>query len=622
MGVLGDVLVSLVGVLAVVFAPLEAALVVLVAFWLLVPGLLSVPVLPHLVLVNRLVLYALAVRMLFRGGRPGEARGNAFALSPAHGALGVLLAVWFFTGLALAPSSESLNDNIHQWFLALDMAVLFVVVLAAARTLGTTKVVRAVAAVLTVSVAIAFYERITGHGWGHFFFEHLPSRYEAPGADPLQTRGGSNRVTVNAQFALEYGWILASLLPMLVVAAVRWSRARLRRGQWVTRLAPLAPLAAGVAVVFSGSRSAEVAGAAGVVVLLLLAGVNRRLLSWAGVAAALGVIVLVVHPSFFTAPFTSGATDSVNIRLDRIPLLFSLVAGHPFTGQGFSFPPFGIDNGYVSLFITVGMIGLVAWIAVYVAALHASLRGLRAGRGSDDRLLAAACVVGVFELAVACATYDVVSTPESRWTLVAVMALAVATAERVARPVLRRRAWAWRAVLPIAGIFGGLVALNVASTSAAVTLDYDTVISWVDHYSDGATSNYGSQVLGQTGCALMTSPEAVVPGTEIHCLWSPAYYPLGDPTRLIVLVRGPTRAAVAREVAAAQAALARGVYVRGGPTGPVTVGKPALAVTAPLIGGTVGLLTALVVPPWPWSRRRPRRTAGAGAMDVPVLQGN
>jgi hypothetical protein len=109
----------------------------------------------------------------------------------------------------------------------------------------------------------------------------------------------------------------------------------------------------------------------------------------------------------------------------------------------------------------------------------------------------------------------------------------------------------------------------------------------------------------------MTAPDVVVPGTEIHSLWAPVLYPLGDPTRIIVLVRGPTPGAVAREVSRAQAAVARGVYLRGGPTGPVTTGKPALAVTAPLIGASAGLMLALLVPPWPWvaagvARRRAR----------------
>lgn len=622
MGVLGDVLLALAGVLAVAFAPLEGALVVLVAFWLLVPGLLSVPILPHIVLVNRLVLYALAMRMLLRGHQPGEARGSAFALTPAHGALGLLLAVWFFTGVGLTPAGESLNDNIHQWFLALDMAVLFVVVLAVARTLGTWKVVRAVAAVLTVSVAIAYYERITGHGWGSFFFSHLSARYQAPGAQPLQVRGGSHRATVNAQFALEYGWVLASLLPVLVVAAVRWSRSRLERASWLPRLAPLVPLAATVAVVFSGSRSAEVAGVAGLGVLVLLSGANRRLLAWAGLAALLGLAVLAVHPAFFTAAFTNGASDSVNIRLDRIPLLFSMVAGHPFTGQGFAFPPFGVDNGFVTVFITVGMLGLLAWIVLYVTAAHASLRGFRARRGSDDRLLAAACLVGVVELAVACATYDLVSTPESRWTLAVVLALSVATAERVTRPVRRRRAWAWRAVLPVAGIFAGSVAFVLAPVSASETLHYDTVVAWLNRTMDVPTSNFASQTLGRTGCDLMTAPETVVPGTEIDCLWSPAFYPLGDPTRLIVLVRGPTPASVAEEVTAAQVAIARGTYVRGGATGPITTGKPALAVTAPLIGGTAGLVLALIVPPWPWVTRTKRRRHDGEPTAVPARSGS
>ena len=185
MGVPGDLLLAVAGVVAVFAAPLEVAFVVLVAFWLLVPGTLPVPHGPHLVLVDRLILYAFAARLLLRGGRRGQASRGAFRLTGVHGALGVLVVVGFLDGVVLAPGGASVAGDLHAWVYMLDLALLFVVVLAVVRTIGLWPAARAVVALVMVAVAVGFIERLTGHGWSHFFFERLPANDLAPGANLL-----------------------------------------------------------------------------------------------------------------------------------------------------------------------------------------------------------------------------------------------------------------------------------------------------------------------------------------------------------------------------------------------------------------------------------------------------
>src|SRR5580700_10231266 len=138
MGAAGDLLLTLVGVLVVLFGSIEVATGCLIAFWLLVPGLLIVPYGPHFLLVDRLVLWVFALRLLLRSGRPDQPTGRAFALTPLHGAMAALLVAAYTAGVLLAPRSVSLAGDLHAFLFVLDLVVLFVVFLAAVRTIGLT----------------------------------------------------------------------------------------------------------------------------------------------------------------------------------------------------------------------------------------------------------------------------------------------------------------------------------------------------------------------------------------------------------------------------------------------------------------------------------------------------
>lgn len=254
MGPIGVDLLTVAGLLVVIAAPLEIAMGTVLLFWLLVPGLLSIPHFAHILFVDRLVLYGFAARLLARSGRPGEPRGPAYALTPMHAVLGALLVVGWIDGVVLSPANFSLAGNIHGWYSQLDLAVLFVVVLAVARTIGGWRVVRWLVVGVAAAVAVGLFERATGRGWAHFFFEHLPTSYLAAGSSPLQTRGGMARSQGAAEFALEYGWVLVMLLPLAAVATARWARAHRRSNPALSRLGFVLPLAAAAAVFFSGGR--------------------------------------------------------------------------------------------------------------------------------------------------------------------------------------------------------------------------------------------------------------------------------------------------------------------------------------------------------------------------------
>lgn len=601
MGTAGDLALALAGVLAVLLAPLEASFAVLVAFWLLVPGTLVVPHAPHVLLADRVVLYAFALRLVLRHGRPGEPARRAYRLGAVHAALGALLLVGFLDGVALAPPQVSVAGDLHAWLYLLDLAVLFVVVLAVARTLGLWRTVRPVLGALAVVVVIGVAERLTGHGWSHFFFEHLPAGYLAPGADPLQLRGGHVRAQAAAQFALEYGWVLAALLPLGVWGAVRAGRRRpaLAAISW---LLPAGMLAG---VVLSGSRSATIAAVVGGLLFAVVSGADRRLLTvglWVGAAA---LLVVLVDPSLVTGPFsTAAATDPASVRLDRLPELFSLAAHRPFVGvglDGLAGTFGGTDDAYALLYATVGVLGLLAWVSLLVTAAAPSAGALRGRRGSDERALGAACLVGVLLVAVACASYDLVSTLQSEWALVVLAALGTRAAEALPARAPARRRWALRAVLPVYGVIFGTALALAAPVTASQSLSVLLVAPYVSAERSGAPDVYGGTTLVDTLCAAVTAPQAALPHTQVSCDQATNYFPDNPASLALVTVRASSAAGVRAETRHAFAAIFDYMPLAGGPSSPVEYGKPAWAVSAPLWAGLAGALAMLLLPP---SRRR------------------
>src|SRR5690348_231442 len=115
MGAAGDLLLTLAGVFVILFASVEVAAGCLIAFWLLVPGLLVVPYAPHILLADRLILWLFALRLLVRAGQPGQPQRRAFALTPVHWAMGALIAAAFTTGVLLAPRGVSLAGDLHAF---------------------------------------------------------------------------------------------------------------------------------------------------------------------------------------------------------------------------------------------------------------------------------------------------------------------------------------------------------------------------------------------------------------------------------------------------------------------------------------------------------------------------
>ena len=609
MPAIGIPLLALIGAAVAVCAPLEIGFGAVLAFWLLVPGNLSVVGLPHIVLVDRFVLYAFAFRLVLRHGQRGEPPGSAFRITATHLALAAVLVVGYVDGVVVAQRGLSLASNLDTWLYTLDFVVIFVAGLAVIRTVGPRRVVATIVSLAALSAVIGIIERITGSGWSNFFFEHLPASYQAPGAGPLQTRAGHVRSQAASQFSLEFSWVLTMLLPLAVVAAFRWARGPAR----LAKAAYLLPALMAVAVALAASRSAELAVAVAIVLVTVLAGFPRRLITAMVVAGGVVALIAVADPSLIGASFTAAShTNSISVRTARLPDVFALVVNRPFTGIGYSgisstVP--GLDDSYALLYVTVGVIGLAAWVAFLVTAGSTSLRSLAAPRDTWARDLGAATVVGIVAVVVGGAAYDAISTPQSRWAVALLAALAIAVREAVpARAPTRVRAhrkWALRVVLPLAGVGLGFVVLGAAPLASSETVAAFAGTPALLAADTQPPGPYTASVLINSLCDYLDSPDRVMPGSTLRCEQLSVVQPTAWPDEATVRIGAATPAAVRREYRRSLAGLAPDVLPVVAVQGTVQTGKPAWATTAPFWIGAVGLGLMLFVPPVRLRRRAP-----------------
>jgi hypothetical protein len=413
-------------------------------------------------------------------------------------------------------------------------------------------------------------------------------------------------------------------LPLALVAALRWASPRLHL-RW-RRAAYLVPVALVAGVALTASRSAEVGVAAAAILIVLATGAPRRLTTVVFAGLFFVLLVAFVDGSLIGSPFSAAAhSDSISVRLQRLPTLFALVVHRPFTGLGYSglfgsLP--GLDDAYALLYGTIGVIGLAAWGVMLVTTGATVTRALRARVGSDTRDLGAACLVGIVAVIVAGAAYDLVATPQSQWAFMILAALAVAVAEGAPKRVPARRWWAARATLPVAGVAGGfllLAAAPVASAqSAAVFLTSPQVIA----SSQAPVDAYTGKVLINTVCGFLTGPGETLPGTTLTCSGLTEVSPGLWPMLAVVRITGPDPASVRAEYAHTLGRFRSVLPAEITRVGAVDSGKPAWATTAPVWMGLTGLVAMFLIPALtrrPW---RPRREWRGSRREVSFYDGH
>lgn len=230
----------------------------------------------------------------------------------------------------------------------------------------------------------------------------------------LRLRGGPgfNRVYGTMQHYIEFGTVLAMVLPLAVHLALLEGRRRVRRVRWGI----VALLAA--AIPFSISRAGVVGLAVGFVVLSAAWPRRRRakalLVAVVGIAAFRGIVpgILGTIRSLFT---NLNNDPSILNRRSDYAAVDSYIGDRPLLGRGpGTFVPEiyrVLDNQFLGSLLEIGYIGTAVLMGVFIFSYLLARQIRRHAHRSSDGHLAQALAAGVAAAFVTSFTFDSLAFP-------------------------------------------------------------------------------------------------------------------------------------------------------------------------------------------------------------------
>jgi O-antigen ligase len=229
------------------------------------------------------------------------------------------------------------------------------------------------------------------------------------GADAY-VRSPGTRVGYFVGYPITYGALVVGLLPLALLFAYRRSRL----------LAGIVVAASAALLIFCESRSSWVAGAFILIVAVLL---QARAGNFKGIAAAGTIVVVLTALVLGTGSLHHiveqklsarvESSQSVTHRVWSYHYAFEKIGREPLFGAGA--PGFAaaeannktsigaIDNGYVSIAVDMGLVGLLAVLVPLGVAVRAVARCVRFGVTPSFEL---ALALGIIAMAVVTAFYD------------------------------------------------------------------------------------------------------------------------------------------------------------------------------------------------------------------------
>jgi O-antigen ligase len=251
----------------------------------------------------------------------------------------------------------------------------------------------------------------------------IPFLRANPPLGDLLSRGGFSRPFGTALHPIEFGAVLAMVLPIAI------TRARLRPRGGALR-AWFAVFAIGLGIVVSGSRSALLCTLAALAVLAVVWPLRTRVMSAVGVVAMLAVVAVTIPGMVgsLVKLFTRfGTDDSVASRTDSYPIVAQFFARDPLLGRGFStfLPSYRIlDNQYLGLLVEVGLVGVLAFLGVLAVAGWCGVSARRTTRDVYAREHGQALAASIAAAALGLAFYDGLNFPMATGMLFLLVGLA------------------------------------------------------------------------------------------------------------------------------------------------------------------------------------------------------
>lgn len=273
----------------------------------------------------------------------------------------------------------------------------------------------------------------------------------------VSDRGAFTRAAGTATHPLEYTATLGALLPLAIAWAAHtdqsFRRARAQSdsasdGAWLGQLArswgPAVLIV--LALLLSVSRSAMIGLAVAVVAVMpALPAAYRRLLTVGGIAAACALVLVVPGILSTTLGLFTESDASTASRASGLARIPDFISVNPIIGTGFgTFLPryYVFDNQWALIIVELGLVGLVTFGGMVVAAFVAAIHAGRTARSSETSAYGYATAASVLTISVMMLFFDGLSFPISAGVLFICMGIAgsvrlVAARER-RRNVTRR----------------------------------------------------------------------------------------------------------------------------------------------------------------------------------------
>jgi O-antigen ligase len=334
----------------------------------------------------------------------------------------VLWLTWFVSLVSYALMDQSSLTpaelaSADRWFM--QLAVVSGIVLVTAEYLPTIRHIRQVLRVLSWAGAFCGVVATLQFSFSYDLTPYL--KYVLPGFSfntiaagnaGIGVRGALNRVPGTASDPIELGVVAGMLLPIAIYLAIHdTERKPLRR--W------LPVVLIGLCIPASVSRSAVIAVAISIGVLVVALPSVHRLVALSLVPVALAAVFVTAHGLIGTlrAYFLAGTSDpSISHRINAYPFVESLIRQAPWFGRGGGAYIAAnqtqiFDNQYLTEAVELGLVGLAVLVFFNVWPAIAALVARYRADIQELRDLCAALAGAELAATICSATFDSLSFP-------------------------------------------------------------------------------------------------------------------------------------------------------------------------------------------------------------------
>ena len=263
----------------------------------------------------------------------------------------------------------------------------------------------------TVVAAIGYYDFFTATNIADSI--HIPGLQASVAGIQAMDRGSFTRPRSTTAQPLEFGGMLAILLPFAIQQAFDPARAHLH---WLRRWLPVAIIAGALPLTVSRTSIIGIALVAAVMIPRW-----KPMRRWSALGLLVGGLAAfkVIIPGLIGtiinlfSTFLSNSDSSTQARTVKYAEILPYIAERPLFGRGFdTFTPdlyFFTDNQYMLTAADMGAMGLIALLTLFITGIHQGGSIRRLARTESDRELGQAFFASALVTLVVSATFDSLS---------------------------------------------------------------------------------------------------------------------------------------------------------------------------------------------------------------------